>query len=154
MTNYRDFIDLNENAIDFLCSASWAPGHGEKQLNIRSTNESSIKFTCPNARLNRLLASIAILALATISIHLDEVQCTVESTSNVGIIDCVRELLVLQLEKIVCVVIFHQICARANILAVRSLCDETKLQLVPGRLDTIGVGVLLVSALDHALLLP
>merc|ERR1719230_354302 len=95
--------------------------------------------------------SVRVLALATISVHLHKIQGTIQSTSQFGIIDSVGELLVLQLEELVSIVILHQVRTRANVLAVRTLSHETKLQFVARGLHTVRVGVLLVGSLDHAL---
>ena len=50
-------------------------------------------------------ASIALLALATIPVHLDKVQSTIEATIEVGVVHGVCELLVFQMEMLISIII-------------------------------------------------
>ena len=53
-------------------------------------------------------------SLGTIPIHLYEVQSTIEATIDVGVIHCVCELIVLQVEALVGIIIWHQLLGCVN----------------------------------------
>ena len=88
---------------------------------------------------------------ATVLVHGNKVQGTVEPASQITVIDGVSELLVLEVEHFVFVLAIHQIHAGTNVLGVRTLGDETKLEIVTGGFDAVSVSVLRISTLNLAI---
>ena len=77
--------------------------------------------------------------LATVSVHLDEVERAVETAREVGHVNVESELLVLQVEHLVRgVVLGEEVDTGTDVLGVRALLDELEVELVAARRDTVG----------------
>ena len=61
-------------------------------------------------------AGVTKFSLGTIPIHLYEVQGTIEAIIEVGVIHCVCELLVLQVEVLVGIIIWHRLLGGVDIM--------------------------------------
>ena len=77
------------------------------------------------------------LGHTTILVHLDEVDGTVQATTEVGHVNVETELLILQLEELVSAVVLEEVDTRADVAA----SDELEGKSVTGRGDTVGTGV-------------
>ena len=76
--------------------------------------------------------------LATVSVHLDEVEGAVETTGEVRHVDVEGELLVLQVEHLVGgVILGHEVDTRTDVLGVRTLRHELERERVPAGGDTV-----------------
>lgn len=86
------------------------------------------------------------LGQTTVLVHLGEVECTVETAREVGHVNVEGELLVQELEHLVCSVGLHEVDTRADVGA--SL--ELESQGIAAGGDTVCAGV--VSTVDRAVL--
>lgn len=82
---------------------------------------------------------------ATVLVHLDEVEGTVETARQVGHVNVEGELLVLELEHLVLGLGFHKVNTGADVGA----SYEFEGELVAGGRNTVGAGV--VSAIERAI---
>ena len=89
-----------------------------------------------------------VLGHSSISIHLREVQSTVESARKVGHVNVEGELVVLQLEGLVGGVIRQKIDTGSNVRSGGSLGDELESQSIVARGDTVSARV--VSSVKSA----
>lgn len=78
-----------------------------------------------------------VLGLATVLVHLDEVQRAVKTAGKVRHVNVECELLVLELEQLVLVVACREVDARANV----GTGDELECKRVAGGGDTVGSAV-------------
>ncbi len=92
---------------------------------------------------------VLVLFRSSVSVHLDEVQSTVQATGQVGDINLEGELLVQQLEHLVLRVTRHHVETRPNIDG-SVVCDEAQCQVTATGFDAISLGV--VSAFEVAIL--
>ena len=77
--------------------------------------------------------------LATVSVHLDEVEGAVETTGEVRHVDVEGELLVLQVEHLVGgVILREEVDTRPDVLRVWALGHELEAECVSTRGDTVG----------------
>ena len=77
--------------------------------------------------------------LATVSVHLDEVEGAVETTGEVRHVDVEGELLVLQVEHLVGgVILREEVDTRPDVLRVWALGHELEAECVSARGDTVG----------------
>ena len=87
-------------------------------------------------------------SLATVGVHLREVECAVKAAGELGHVDREGELLVLEVERLVLGVRrVHEVDTRADVL-LRGLGDELERERVAGGRDT--VGALVVGAVERA----
>ena len=86
----------------------------------------------------------------TISVHLDEVDSTVQAAGQLRHVDVEGELLVEKVESLVPAVGVHEVDTRTNVLAVGVLGDELQCECVAAGGDTIRGRVL--STLEFAVL--
>ena len=75
----------------------------------------------------KLRSCVAVLAFSAVGVHLDKVQCTVQATVQIGVVNGVGEFLVFQLENPVGIVVVHQESAGAHVGAVITLRDKSNL---------------------------
>lgn len=87
---------------------------------------------------------VFILGQATIGVHRCEVQSTVQTAWEVGDVNVKGELIVEEVEGLVCLVVLHKVHTRANVLT----SDEFQGQCVTSGRDT--VGSLVVSTINRA----
>ena len=79
------------------------------------------------------------LAGTTIGVHLNQVDCTVETTRKSGHVDVESELLVLEVEELVGgVVLREEVDTGTDVLRVRALGHELERELVAAGGDTVG----------------
>ena len=78
----------------------------------------------------------------TISVHLNEVHSTVQTTGQLGHVNVEGELLVEKVEHLVPLVGVHEVDTRANVLAVRVAGDELQSESIAAGGDTVGGRVL------------
>jgi len=89
---------------------------------------------------------VRVLGLATIGVHLDEVESAVQAARKLRDIHVERKLLVWQGEHMVVGTVVQKVHARADVLCgVRG--DELQREGISGRRDAIGVGV--IRAFEH-----
>lgn len=70
-----------------------------------------------------------VLARASIGVHLNEVEGTVETAWHVGHIDVESELLILELEHFISILTVHHVGSRTDVLSVLALSDEAEGEL-------------------------
>lgn len=78
---------------------------------------------------------------ATVFLHLDEVESTVETARKVGDIDVEGEFLVLHVEHLVFALVRHEVHAGADVGRVWALGDECEGEVSARGSDTVGAGV-------------
>lgn len=87
---------------------------------------------------------VVILAQATVGVHRCEVESTVQTAREVRDVNVKGELIVEEIEGLVCLVVLHKVHTRANILTG----DKCQGQRVTSGRDTIGT--LVVGAINRA----
>jgi hypothetical protein len=91
-----------------------------------------------------------VLGKATILVHGDEVQGTVQTAADAGNIDIEGEFVAEESEHLVGIIVLHEVDTAADVLAILVLLDELEAELVTAGLDAICR--LILGAVNAALL--
>ncbi len=79
--------------------------------------------------------------LATILVHLDKVDSAIETARKLGDVDIEGNLLVLHVEHLIVVGVFHEVDTGSNVLRLR-LRNELESKSVPASSNTVGASVI------------
>jgi len=88
-------------------------------------------------------------SLAAIRVHLYEVESAVDAARETRHVDVEGELRILQLEELVCVVVFHEVRARAHV-TVGAVGHKIELELIARGMHTVSGRVFSRRSLDDA----